>query len=235
MKKKRIVFLIIVALCSALFLFSPFILSFFVMQCSDYPLFPAQTDWKSVYPEHRGRAFEEYYDVLAVGTFRLVATEVIDGEERSLEIHQKDGMMMSTFAEGRMILRDGKSYTFLDALDGFYFMFNSPAPPWNPADSSHGISFVGWGLGEFDGRELSYERYEFESGNIEQFFFNGGTLVGFRQFSVLLDRITDTIIHTLDNNVSPETFEIPAGYQEFDVELHGHLVDLEAILEEMDG
>ena len=186
--------------------------------------FPPQSDWTSIYPEHRGRAFAQYYDIIATGTFRLIATEINDGVESNLEIHQMNGMMMSAFDDSRMIMRDGKTYTFFDALEGFYLLFDSPSPPWDPANDTYGISFVGWGIAEFDGRELNYEKYTFESGNTDQFFFDGDVLVGFRGFSVLFDKITDTIIHILDNNVSSEVFEIPADYQEFDPDAHWDLV-----------
>lgn len=228
MKKKKIILLIIgVFFLIALFSVGELLLWHRVEQ-HNLRGFPSQNG--EDYPaEHRGRAFPLYYDIIATGTYRLIATEILDGAERPIEIHQKNGMMMTTFEEGRMIIKDGKTYALLEGLDGFYVQFDSPAPPWDPADDTHGISFVRFGRAEFDEREVHYEKYEFENGNTKIFFFDGDffdddALVGFRMFSVLFNRTTDTIIHILDNNVSSEVFEIPADYQEFDPDIHRDLI-----------
>jgi len=182
---------------------------------------------ENINPDYRGIAFDTFYNIIATNNYHMIGRDIHeDGTQENFEVYRKNDMVVYVYENGRTIARDGKIYDFHDMLPGFYLLSVQPDSfLGDRANDADGIAFAGRGSAEFNGRMLPYEKYIFAHGDIRYFFFDGDALVGMRIFSARFDDVKDTIIYVLNHDVPAEVFEIPIGYQEFNAEEHGHLID----------
>ena len=139
---------------------------------------------------------------------------VEDMGEVEFDYYFKGGMAAMLFSvqgtDYRMVERDGKSYTILDAEEAMKVTDTVAGEEMGGLETS-GMTFVGTGSGTFNGGTCPYDEYTNSDGDHVFFFVRSGSLIGVRTMSE--GEPNDVRILAFDGNVSDSVFDIPTDYQ----------------------
>lgn len=111
----------------------------------------------------------------------------------------------------KTIIKDDKVYYIVSELKTVYIA-STGVEEMMPEYGSAGMSYIGEGSGEFNGKTYPYSEYAEKDGGRSFYFMEGGTLKGIR---VIIDdsSVFDVVIRTLDTNVPDDVFSWPADYK----------------------
>ncbi|MDR0531340.1 MAG: hypothetical protein LBG83_04660 [Oscillospiraceae bacterium] len=160
-------------------------------------------------------------DILALlesDSFHRQTVEETEGAgKQTTDFYQKDGMTAtvseSSAGKSRIVTKEGKSYTILDA-DKTVMIAVIPAPPINDEGAGPNTIFKETGKAEFNGEELPYDVYDFDGANVT-YFVKDGQLAGIR--TERGGETTEVIYTAFDTNIPADIFDIPADYTKMEV------------------
>ena len=159
----------------------------------------------------------KYFDVLSSGTYHLKTKMTAEGMDVAMEMYMKDGDWAMTSKVGeynsKMILKNDKMH-IIDDISKTILITKATKTTQDMKIDAKGMTFIGTGEAEFDGRNLPYEEYTNETENKTQFFLEGDKLVGIRTFAD--GKPIDMVVLEMDGNVPGNVFDIPDDYQKME-------------------
>jgi hypothetical protein len=166
-----------------------------------------------------------YADIMKSGKYFMHYTTdtTVEGKTVKSETEMAvDGssILMKTTADEintHMIIKDKTLYVLNDTEKTYYKMTISDTGSGTTSSAkdekidTSGITYVGKGKAELNGKEMDYEEYKTDNGTIRYYFDNK------KLYAVVIksdDMETTMVIVELSNKVTADMFEIPTGYTE---------------------
>jgi len=166
-----------------------------------------------------------YADIMKSGKYFMHYTTDTTVEGKTIKSETEmavDGsnIFMKTIADGintHMIVKDKTLYVFNDAEKTYYKMTITNTGSGTTSSvkdekiDTSGITYVGKGKAELNGKEMDYEEYKTDKGTIRYYFDNK------KLYAIVIkfDDIETTMeIVELSDKVTADMFEIPTGYTE---------------------
>jgi len=166
-----------------------------------------------------------YADIMKSGKYFMHYTTDTTVEGKTIKSETEmavDGsnIFMKTIADGintHMIVKDKTLYVFNDAEKTYYKMTITNTGSGTTSSvkdekiDTSGITYVGKGKAELNGKEMDYEEYKTDKGTIRYYFDNKKLYAIVIKFD---DIETTMVIVELSDKVTADMFEIPTGYTE---------------------
>jgi hypothetical protein len=166
-----------------------------------------------------------YADIMKSGKYFMHYTTDTKVEEKTIKSETEmavDGsnILMKTTADEintHMIIKDKTLYVLNDTEKNYYKMTITDTGSGTTSSvkdekiDTSGITYVGKGKAELNGKEMDYEEYKTDNGTIRYYFDNK------KLYAVVIksdDMETTMVIIELSNKVAADMFEIPTGYTE---------------------
>ena len=161
-----------------------------------------------------GERSAAFFRIFESGTYHMKAKVLVGGIEASSDIYARGGMFASTTSTlgmtTRMIQRDNRTYTIVDAIRTVMVMQNTDTVQAGGVVTDQ-MRFANSGTARFDGRNLQYDEYSDPDGVRVQYFIDGNSLAGIR--TIVAELTVDIIITELNQNVPNNVFDLPTGYR----------------------
>jgi hypothetical protein len=166
-----------------------------------------------------------YADIMKSGKYFMHYTTDTTVEGKTIKSETEmatDGsnILMKTAADGintHMIIKDKTLYVLNDTEKTYYKMTITGTGSGTTSSAkdekidTSGITYVGKGKAEINGKMMDYEEYKTDKGTIRYYFDNK------KLYAIVIksdDMETTMVIVELSNKVSADMFEIPTGYTE---------------------
>jgi len=165
-----------------------------------------------------GPKTEKFIKIYESGTFQMKTTMRAGNESSEMEMYVKDNMIAMILTDGkdrvRIVQKDSKSYMIDDKERQIAITPVEQGTVQGIVDTEE-IKFISSGSTNFNGKTYLYEEYISDADRL-LFFVDGDRLIGIRTISAEVGTV-DMIIHTFESVVPEHTFDVPAGYQIYDL------------------